>query len=79
MQEIGTIKMTFVMGGISNKSGQPRPYLQLSNGIEAKFFKTTKDFLITENSFSDLERGDRVLVDMATDGVDFVVRGIDKE
>lgn len=78
MQKIGTIEMTYVMGGISTKSGTPKPYLQLSNGIEAKFFKVAKDFTVTENTFSDLERGDRVVVDMSTDGVDFIVHGLDK-
>lgn len=78
MQNIGTIEMTYVMGGISNKSGTPKGYLQLSNGIEAKFFKLAKTFIVTDETFSDLERGDRVSVEMSTDGVDFLVHGLEK-
>jgi len=72
---IGTVQMTYVMGGISKEKG--RPYLQVSNGIEAKFLKLAKDIQLNEDTFSLFERGDTISVQIETDGIDIVVIGFD--
>lgn len=52
----GTIDAVFVMAGISAKS--QKPYLQVSDGVEAKFLQLAPEVDI--ESFSDLHRGDIV-------------------
>jgi len=71
-----TVEMIFVMGGISNE--KKKPYLQLSNQIEAKFMRIHKDFQVEKDTFSDLEKGETVFVSIETDGIEVAVKGIEK-
>jgi len=71
----GQVEMTFVMGGISKE--KKKPYLQMSNGVEAKFMRLSKKFPVDEDTFSDLEKGDIVALEIETDGVDVVVLGME--
>jgi len=52
----GTIEVTYVFSGVSAKT--QRPYLQVSDGIEAKFLSLSPDLSI--ETFTGLERGDVV-------------------
>jgi len=75
MQKLkGTLEMTYVFGGLSNE--KKKPYLQVSNGIEAKFLKLSKDFDVNENTFSSFEKGDIITLEVEFDGVDTVVTGL---
>jgi len=73
----GQVEMTFVMGGLSKEKN--KPYLQVSNGIEAKFMRLSKQFDVDADTFSDLEKGDVVTLEIETDGIETVVIGLDKE
>jgi len=70
----GVVEVTFVMGGLSKEKS--KPYLQISNGIEAKFAKLHKDFPIAKDTFSDYEKGDVVRMEVETDGIEIVFTGI---
>jgi len=72
----GRLEATFVMGGISKE--KKRPYLQVSNGIEAKFMRLSRRFPVDEETFSDFEKGDIVTLEVETDGIEVEVIGIDK-
>jgi hypothetical protein len=61
----GDVTLTYVMGGISKKSD--KPYLQLSDGIEAKFVNLDDDLDIKESTFSDFERGQEIDVTIEVD------------
>jgi len=52
------VTLAYVMGGISSKT--KKPYLQVSNGVEAFFVTIGKGVEIDENTFSDLEEGDEI-------------------
>ena len=54
----GDVVFAYVFGGISNKSN--KPYLQVSDGIEAKFVNLSKDLAITPDTFAEYERGDAI-------------------
>jgi len=70
----GELTMTFVMGGMSKEKN--RPYLQVSNGIEADFVKLSKKFGVDENTFSSYEKGDEITLEVEFDGVDMLVTGL---
>jgi len=70
----GVVEMTFVMGGMSKEKN--KPYLQVSNGIEAKFLRLSKTFDVDSETFSQIEKGDIVTLEIETDGIDIVVKGI---
>jgi len=72
----GQVQMTFVMGGLSKEKN--KPYLQVSNGIEAKFMRLSRDFDVDKDTFSDFEKGDVVTLEIETDGIESIVVGIDK-
>jgi len=72
----GQVQMTFVMGGLSKEKN--KPYLQVSNGIEAKFMRLSRDFDVDKDTFSDFEKGDIVTLEIETDGIETIVIGIDK-
>jgi len=72
----GQVQMTFVMGGLSKEKN--KPYLQVSNGIEAKFMRLSRDFDVDKDTFSDFEKGDVVTLEIETDGIETIVVGIDK-
>lgn len=55
-----TVELAYVIGGISQKSG--KPYLQLSDGVEAKFVTLSPELQITTDTFASLERGDTLKV-----------------
>jgi len=59
----GVVTLAFVMGGVSNKT--KKPYLQVSNGLEAFFVTIGKDVEIDENTFNDLEEGDEITIEVA--------------
>lgn len=52
----GEIEVVYVMGGISSKNN--RPYLQVSDGIEAKFLNLSKD--IDPTVFAKYDRTDPI-------------------
>lgn len=70
----GEVQMTFVMGGMSKEKN--KPYLQVSNGIEAKFMRLSKEFDVNEKTFSEYEKGDSIYLNIETDGIETVVTGI---
>jgi len=70
----GVVEMTFVNGGLSKE--KQRPYLQVSNGIEAKFLKISPLFEVSKDTFSSYEKGSIISLEIETDGVDFLVLGI---
>lgn len=72
----GQVEMTFVMAGLSKE--KKRPFIQLSNGIEAKFLRLSKKFHVDDETFSDFEKGEVVVVEIETDGIETEVMGIDK-
>jgi len=61
----GRISAVFVIGGISKE--KKRPYLQVSDGIEAQFFNFAKDSSLTADDFKDLERGDQIDLEVEVD------------
>ena len=61
----GEMTLTFVMGGISKKT--KKPYLQVSDGVEAKFISIPKDMEVNEETFAEYERGDEITVDVLID------------
>ena len=73
---MGLVEMTFVMGGLSKEKSTP--YLQTSNGIEAKFMRLSRAFDVGKNTFSDFEKGDTISLEVETDGIETTVIGIAK-
>jgi len=62
---IGELTLTFVMGGISKKT--KNPYLQVSDGVEAKFVSIPKNADIDENTFVNYSRGDEINLQVEID------------
>lgn len=61
----GEMTLTFVMGGISKKT--KKPYLQVSDGVEAKFINIPKGLDIDEETFSEYKRGDQIRLQVDVD------------
>ena len=61
----GTVTLTFVMGGVSKKT--KKLYLQVSDGVEAKFVNFAKDANFSEDIFAEYERGDTINLDIEVD------------
>jgi hypothetical protein len=53
----GELTLAFVMGGISSKSN--KPYLQVSDGVEARFVDVS-NVPVDEDTFADYNRGDEI-------------------
>jgi len=68
----GTIEVVYVFSGLSEKN--KRPYLQLSNGIEASFVKVSPKIEIGD--FAKFEKGDIVEVAIEADGSGITVLGL---
>jgi len=68
----GVIEVVYVFSGVSKKN--EKPYLQLSNGIEASFVKVAKGIDI--EPFSKLEKGDTISVEIEADGSGITVLGL---
>lgn len=63
----GEVTLSYVFGGISKKTG--KPYLQVSDGIEAKFVNLSEDCRVTEDTFSEYERGEAITLVMERDAI----------
>jgi len=61
----GRIVCTFVRGGISKE--KKNPYLQVSDGVEAIFITIPKTLDIDSDTFSTLERGEQITLDVEVD------------
>jgi len=68
----GTIEVVYVFSGMSSKNN--KPYLQLSNGIEASFVKVSPTIEIGD--FSKYAKGDIIEVQIEADGSGITVLGI---
>jgi len=68
----GTIEVVYVFSGTSSKNN--KPYLQLSNGIEASFVKVSPNIEIGD--FSKFEKGDTIEVQIEADGSGITVMGV---
>jgi len=63
----GELTLTYVNGGISKES--KRPYLQMSDGVEAKFVSIPKAMAgdVTPETFARFERGDLITIQCEVD------------
>lgn len=61
----GIVTLTFVMGGVSKKT--KKLYLQVSDGVEAKFINFAKDSQFPEDAFDQYSRGDTINLDIEVD------------
>jgi len=63
----GELTLTFVMGGISKES--KKPYLQCSDGVEAKFISIPKELQgdVSPETFAQYTRGDLVTLRVEVD------------
>jgi len=68
----GEIEVIYVFSGVSSKNN--KPYLQLSNGIEASFVKVDKNIEIER--FKNLEKGETISVQIEADGSGITVIGL---
>jgi len=68
----GSIEVVYVFSGTSTKNN--KPYLQLSNGIEASFVKVSPNIEIGD--FSKYKRGDVIDVNIEADGSGITVLGV---
>jgi len=55
-KQIIEAEFTFIRGGLASKTN--RPYLQVSNGIEALFITIPKTASVDAETFADYEEGD---------------------
>jgi len=69
---IGTIEVIYVFSGVSPKNG--KPYLQISNGIEASFVKLSQEIDIAE--FKNCKKGEMIEVRVIADGSGVTVDGL---
>jgi len=61
----GDVTFTYVMGGISKKT--KNAYLQVSDGVEAKFVQIPKEMNVDEDTFSEYTRGDEINMTIEVD------------
>jgi len=60
----GEVTVTFVRGGVSTKTGTPKPYLQVSNGRSEFFITIPKSLEITSQTFENFEEGDSITLEV---------------
>jgi len=68
----GQVEATFVRGGVKND----RPYLMVSNGLEAKFVNIGDRNDFTAQTLSGYEKGDKINLLITADACDVTVVGI---
>jgi len=71
-----SIEVVFVMGGVSKL--KKTAYLQVSDGIEAKFCNLSKGFRqsIDDSTFASYSKGDSITLSYEVKGLDVVVTGV---
>jgi len=68
----GQIETTFVRGGVKNN----RPYLMVSNGLEAKFVNIGDKSDFTEQKLASYEKGDVITLSITADALEVTATGI---